>query len=75
MKAKKVVLYLTSEEVIAMMKNRQGGKPQSEFAEEMDVSPQLLSEIYRGNRSPGTKILKNLGVEKCVVYRLIEVKT
>lgn len=72
---KKTVIYLSTADVVAMMKSRQGGKQQSEFAEEMKVSPQLLSEIYRGNRSPGTKILKNLGVEKCVVYRLIEVKT
>lgn len=70
--AKKLpVEYLTIEGVLTLMKARQGGKPQNEFAEEMDVSPQMMSEIYKGSRNPGPKILKSLGVQKCVVYRLI----
>jgi transcriptional regulator with XRE-family HTH domain len=44
---------------------------QNEFARQLGISPQFLSDILKGNRSPGTAVLERLGLEKRVIYRRI----
>lgn len=68
--AKIPTLYLTSAEVVAALKARQGGKFQQDFAVEIGIAATNLSLVYSGERNPGTEILKYLGMEKQVVYRL-----
>jgi transcriptional regulator with XRE-family HTH domain len=50
---------LTVEGLIALMKDVQGGKKQQEFASDLGVSPQYLSDVYNQRRDPGPKILKS----------------
>jgi predicted transcriptional regulator len=45
------------------------GITQAEFAREYKVSPQHISDILKGNRSPGSKFLKAIGYERLVIYR------
>lgn len=71
---KKVKVFILLEDVIAMLKSRQGGMPQVEFAKKIGISEQLLSGVYKGSRLPGTDILSFLGLEKVVVYRESPVK-
>jgi len=45
------------------------GSNQSALAKEIGISAQYLSDVLRGNRNPGKKILDFLGIEKVVIYR------
>ena len=45
---------------------------QNEFALEIGISPQMLSETYKGTRNPGPPVMKYLGIEKAVVYKLVD---
>ena len=38
-------------------KDRQGGQTQVQFANEIGISMQLLSQIYKGDRSPGNELV------------------
>ena len=55
---------MTEEEVIALMKTTQGERSLRAFAEELQVTPSYLSDIYNGRRSPGPAILKFFGIGK-----------
>ena len=51
----------TASELVQMLKDRQGGLTQQQYAVEIGVSPQFLSNVYNGIRSPGCEeILKYL---------------
>ena len=51
----------TSEELVQMLRDRQGGATQIQFAAEIGISNTLLSDIYLGRRSIGNdKILAYL---------------
>ena len=51
----------TAEELLGMLKDRQGGQSQKAFSQELGISEQFLSQIYRGDRSVGNeKILEYL---------------
>jgi plasmid maintenance system antidote protein VapI len=55
----------TSEELVAMLKNRQGGQTQVQFAAELGISMQFLSQVLNGSRSVGNEtILKYLAPPK-----------
>lgn len=61
---------LTGQEMIDRLRvavNREGS--QKNFAERHDISEQYLSDVLRGRREPGQKILDAIGVERVVVYR------
>ena len=62
-------VFFSTVEVLAMMKQRQGTRDQNTFAQEIGISFQLLSDIYRGTRNPGEQVLKYLDLEKTVMYR------
>lgn len=59
----------SQDEVITLMRQRQGVKQQNDFAKEMNISAQLLCDIYKRNRNISPAILDFLGLEKFVVYR------
>jgi len=42
---------------------------QKALAQEWGISEQYLSDILKGRREPGNKVLKQLGLVKMVVYR------
>lgn len=60
--------YYSAEDVVKMLKVRQGTKTQEEFASEIGISFQLYSNVALMSRSPGKKILKFLGLRKVVLY-------
>lgn len=45
---------------------------QKGFAQKIGVSEQYLSDILKGRREPGPKILKWFGLERTVYYRRID---
>jgi transcriptional regulator with XRE-family HTH domain len=47
----------TARELREMLKDRQGGQTQVQFANEIGISMQLLSQIYKGDRSPGNELV------------------
>lgn len=57
---------------IEMLRARQGDQSLREFAGMVGVTAAYLSDLYRGNRYPGPRILHFLGlkrnVKKSVVY-------
>lgn len=61
--------YYTREEVVKLIRQRMGTNTQEEFAAQVGISYQLLSNILIGSRSPGQKILKFLKLVKEVSYR------
>lgn len=60
-----------AEEMVDLLKARQAGMTQRQFAAEIGISMQLLSEIYSGNRSVGNaKVLEYLaGKGKEFIHR------
>ena len=66
------VKQITQEQVIQLMKRRQGKRTAKELAEELGITPQYLSDIYLGKREPGPSVLDKLGLEKEVLYRPLE---
>jgi DNA-binding XRE family transcriptional regulator len=47
----------TASELRDMLKDRQGGMTQVQFATEIGVSMQLLSQIFKGDRSVGNELV------------------
>ena len=51
------------------MRKRQGERTAKEFAEELGISPQYLSDIYCGNRELGPAVLEALKLQRNVIYK------
>lgn len=49
---------------------RMGSMKQKEFAAKLGITPQFLNDILHGHRNPGPIVLKALGVEEIVLYRV-----
>lgn len=47
----------TASELRDMLKDRQGGMTQVQFATEIGISMQLLSQIFKGDRSVGNDLV------------------
>jgi len=47
----------TAGELRQMLKDRQGGMTQVQFANEIGISMQLLSQIFKGDRSVGNDLV------------------
>lgn len=61
---------LTAHDVITRLRDaiaREGS--QKAFAQAHHISEQYLSDVLRGRREPGQKILDALGVERIIRYR------
>lgn len=54
--------------VIELLRSAQFNKTQKEFAAEIGISAAYLSDIYKGHRAPGNKVLTFLGLVKRVEY-------
>lgn len=50
------------DEVVEMLKKRQGERSVVSFAEEVGVSDKFLYAIYAGERTPGKSVLEYLGI-------------
>lgn len=50
------------EDVIGMLKKKQGERSLRQFAIELGISAAYLSDIYRCNRRPGKAVLRQLGL-------------
>jgi len=61
--------YFTIDDVKKVLRAKQGSRTLEEFAAEVGVSFQLISNILLDRRAPGTKILKYLGFRKVTLYR------
>lgn len=59
----------TEEEVIELLKKRQGERSLRQFASEENVSAAYISDIYCGRRAPGAKILAILGLKRRVTVK------
>jgi transcriptional regulator with XRE-family HTH domain len=55
---------MTDEQVLELIRWTQGDRSLREFAKEIGVSAAYLSDILRGNRSPGEKVLKFFKLKK-----------
>ena len=51
-----------AEDVIEMLKRKQGKSGLRQFATELGISAPYLSDIYKGRRSPGPAVLEKLGL-------------
>jgi len=58
---------LTVDEVIAMLRKGQGALSLRRYADELGITPGYLSDLYKGNRTPGQTILSQLGLAKKTV--------
>ena len=60
---------MNNEEVISLLKiyiNDHFGGSQSQYAESMNVSPQFVSSVLRGKKTPSKQMMDHIGVEKIV---------
>lgn len=53
---------ITREEIIKIMKQKQGSRSLREFARELDVSAAYVCDVYLGRRFPGPAILDHFGI-------------
>jgi hypothetical protein len=58
----------TIEELLAIMKRVQGEKTLTEFAAELDMSKQYISNVYNGHKEPSERLLKKLGFTRQTAY-------
>lgn len=62
------VKLLKRDQVVALLKQKQGDQTNVEFAKKLEIHPSLLCELYRGSRDPGKAVLEFLGLNKRVLY-------
>jgi hypothetical protein len=58
----------TIEELIAIMKRVQGDKTLTQFAAELDLSKQYLSNVYNRHKEPSERLLEKLGFTRQTAY-------
>jgi transcriptional regulator with XRE-family HTH domain len=64
------VKRMNLDQFLEFLKKQQGEQTAQQFATRLGVSPQYLSDVYKGRRPPGESITAALKVEKAVVYKL-----
>lgn len=55
---------LSLDDVIGLMKRKQGNRTMRGFSRDLGLSVAYLSDFYHGRRLPGPKILNHLGMDK-----------
>ena len=55
-------------ELLGLMKRLQGERSSSDFASDLGISKQYLTDIYKGRRDPGDSVLRALNVTRQVAY-------
>ena len=63
------VKAMNRKQLIDLMRKRQGKRTAREFAEELGISSQYISDIYSGKRAPGRAVLDKLQLERNVIYK------
>jgi Helix-turn-helix len=58
----------TIEELIAIMKRVQGERTLTEFAAELDMSKQYISNVYNRHKEPSERLLEKLGFTRQTTY-------
>lgn len=61
----------TVEQVLEMLRKRQAGRTQREFAAELGITAQYLCDLYLRRRDPGEKVLENLGIIRRTIYEQV----
>lgn len=59
---------MTTEQVLNLIRGRIGNGRQVEIAKLWGISPSYLCDVLKGQREPGEKILKPLGLERKINY-------
>ncbi len=59
---------INQRQLLELLRKRQGKRTAKEFAAEIGVSPQYLSDVYAERREVGPAILDALKIRKQVVY-------
>jgi hypothetical protein len=63
--------YLTQDDVLNRLENAQGVRTQVEFAADLKISQQMLSDVLRKRRNIPDEVLTLLGLEKVEqLYRM-----
>lgn len=63
-----VTRKLSKDQVIGILRKRQGERTAKELAIELGITPQYLSDVFAGKRELGPSILSGLGLESEIVY-------
>ena len=58
----------TIEELLSVMKRVQGEKTLTQFAAELDVSKQYLSNVFNRHKEPSERLLEKLGFTRQTAY-------
>ena len=58
----------TIEDLLAIMKRIQGEKTLTQFAGELDLSKQYLSNVYNRHKEPSQRLLDKLGFARQTTY-------
>jgi len=66
---------LTVEELLALMKKIQGEKTNTEFAADIGISKQYLSDLYSGRKIPSDTVSAAFGFEQKVETRYVRSTT
>lgn len=61
--------FFIVEEVVALIKSRQGVHNASDYAKILGVSRQFMSDVITGKRGPSKEMLDSIGMERVLVYR------
>jgi transcriptional regulator with XRE-family HTH domain len=59
---------LNHEQLLNLLKKKQGDRSAREFAGELGISHVYLTHIYGGKREPGPAVLQKLGLRREIVY-------
>ena len=58
----------TIEELLAIMKRVQGEKTLTQFAADLDISKQYLSNVYNRHKEPSERLLEKIGFSRQTTY-------
>ena len=58
----------TADEVVNILRKRQGERTQREFAAELGITQQYLCDLYARHRDPGDTVIDKLGMTRRTVY-------
>lgn len=57
------------EDVIALLRKKQAGRPAYQLAEELGITASYLSDLFLGKKNPGPKLLTALGLTQKTIYQ------
>lgn len=63
---------MTKEQVVKRIRDKvRSCEGQTRAADSYGVTPQHLNDVLAGNRAPGPKLLKGMGLERVVTYKAV----